>query len=172
MTKVKTSHFVISDLHLGHKGILKYCRQKFVDIKQHNTFIIECINSVVTSHDWLWILGDVAFTKTDLDYLRMLKTENLGLIGGNHDLYNAKLYSEYFKYIYGAATCFCPERKVSMILTHIPVHESELDGGRYQLNIHGHKHEWEIPDSRYINVCCEPMSYKPMKIDNLIQGHI
>jgi calcineurin-like phosphoesterase family protein len=46
------------------------------------------------------------------------------------------------------------------ILSHCPIHESEME--RYYKNIHGHVHEETIKDDRYINVCCEAINYTPV----------
>ena len=39
------AEFVISDLHMGHEGILKY-RTQFKDIEEHDRYIIDKWNSV------------------------------------------------------------------------------------------------------------------------------
>jgi calcineurin-like phosphoesterase family protein len=54
-----------------------------------------------------------------------------------------------------------------MILSHCPIHESEI--GRFAKNIHGHVHENTLEDSRYINVSCEAVDYTPVLFDELIQ---
>ncbi len=53
---VKT--FVISDLHLGHENILKFCERPYSSIEEHDAHIISSWNSVVSSDDNVYMLGD------------------------------------------------------------------------------------------------------------------
>ena len=42
-------------------------------------------------------------------------------------------------------------RHKEFVLTHAPVHPCQLEE-RYQANIHGHLHTYDVDDSRYYNV--------------------
>ena len=46
------------------------------------------------------------------------------------------------------------------ILSHCPIHESEIR--RFTKNIHGHVHENSLEDERYINVSCEVVNFSPV----------
>jgi len=165
--------YVISDLHLGHKGILKY-RTEFSNLEQMHSCIIENWNNVVTSQDKVYILGDVAWNKQALALLNSMNGEKV-LIKGNHDILPLKEYVKYFEdNIRGVM-----EYK-GCILTHVPVHECQLS--RFKLNIHGHMHDREVQtielvshnfigDSRYINVCCEQVNYTPILLENIINDN-
>lgn len=181
--------YVISDLHLGHKDILKY-RTQFATLDEMHDTIINNWNSVVNPQDKVYILGDVAWNKQSLTLLNSMNGKKV-LIKGNHDILPLKEYVKYFKKIEGA------KEYKGCILTHVPVHESQLE--RFTLNIHGHMHdrkitrfilhkdlhvgydanheaiyedtEIESPDTRYINVCCEQVNYKPFLLEGIINDN-
>lgn len=95
--------YFISDLHLGHQAIIKYCNRpflvdgapsnwksldnwkEFVDVERMNRTIIERWNATVKPHDTVWCLGDFCFGddlgKRVFHELRGIKH----LIVGNHD---------------------------------------------------------------------------------------
>lgn len=160
--------FVISDLHLGHEGILKY-RTQFKTIEEHDNFIIDNWNKVVTPQDKVYVLGDVCWKKKDLEKIKLLSGKKI-LIAGNHDILGAKNYLKVFKDIRGLW------KKGDYWLSHAPIHSREL---RDCKNIHGHLHnkkvalfvDWKTKeqynDNNYINVCCECVDYTPVEIKEL-----
>lgn len=170
--------YVISDLHLGHSNTIeKFVREdgsplrQFKDVEHMNDTIINNINSVVGEQDKLIILGDVVINKKWIPELSRIKCQNMTLVAGNHDVHY-DLLQPYFKKIAG-----CMEYKGS-ILTHIPVHTSQLS--RYKFNIHGHLHDavvmyWDSflrqrkQDKRYYNVSVEQLDYTPKPIDTILE---
>lgn len=164
--------FVISDLHFGHEGILKY-RTQFKTIEEHDNFIINNWNKVVTPQDKVYVLGDVCWKKKDLEKIKLLNGKKI-LIAGNHDILGAKNYLKVFKDIRGLW------KKGNYWLSHAPLHPDHL---RNRKNIHGHLHDLEIEerlyfdyvkdemvtskDTRYINVSCEQVNYTPVEIKEL-----
>lgn len=165
--------YLISDLHLGHKAILKY-RTQFATLDEMHDTIINNWNNVITPQDKVYILGDVAWNKQALVLLDSMNGKKV-LIKGNHDILPLKEYVKYFKNMEGA------KEYKGCILTHIPVHESQLE--RFKINIHGHLHDKciEFPtsiighkfadyvkDTRYINVCCEQVNYTPVLLEDII----
>ena len=80
------STYFIADLHFGHKNCLAYDNREFPSIEEHDAFLIERWNSVVSPTDDVWILGDISWypaTKT-LEIFRQLNGV-LHLCSGNHD---------------------------------------------------------------------------------------
>lgn len=136
-----------SDLHLGHKNILAYQpNRQYQSIENHNEEIVRELNALIKPNDTLWILGDVAFGKDNLNYVKEIKAKYKRLVLGNHDTYNVADYiSAGFSKVFGMV----PYKE--FILTHAPIHPQQLDT-RYEYNIHGHLHEVNLPDPRYINV--------------------
>ncbi len=165
--------FVISDLHFSHKGVLRFCpaERPFASVEEMNEALIDNWNSTVTKRDTVWVLGDVSFAKTweeTAGLLDQLKG-NKNLILGNHDLHvPISAWLTKFRKV-------APMRIVdNMILTHIPVHTSQLEF-RWTHNVHGHLHNKVVmddghlfkPDIRYINVSCEQTGLKPLAWEDM-----
>jgi len=145
--------FIISDLHLSHKNMA--IKRGFKDETEHDNFIIEQWNKVVSKKDTVWILGDITMEKATpyplLDKLNGYKK----VVLGNHD--QPQHVKELLKYV--NSVCGMIKYK-GFVLSHCPVHESELE--RYYKNIHGHVHENSLADDRYINVSCEVVNFSPV----------
>jgi calcineurin-like phosphoesterase family protein len=156
--------FFVGDHHFGHSNIIKFspCRGDFKTIDEHNAYLVEQHNSVVSYDDKVFFLGDVCFGKQNLDILAEMQG-NKYLIAGNHDTYVSKSYLQYFQKILGVVYYD------KFILTHMPVHESVFCG-RHSHNIHGHTHGRVISDKRYINVSIENLKeHKPIEISQIVE---
>lgn len=162
--------YVISDLHLGHKKILEFSGtlRGGTTPEEHDQWIIDQWNSVVTKHDLVYVLGDVAMNAEALKLVKQLKGTK-HLVRGNHDVESLQKYLEYFATVYGLHLY-----KGAFWMSHAPIHPQELRG---RLNLHGHSHQNSIldgngnPDPRYINACIE-MSYGvPQSLDDLFAKH-
>lgn len=155
--------FVISDLHFGHKNMALY--RGFNSVEEHDQHIIDNWNNLVTKKDTVWVLGDISMEKaTEYHKLGLLKGHKKVVLG-NHDMCKPSHNKEMLKYvnaICGAVT----NKSKGYILTHIPIHESELK--RFNKNIHGHVHKNTIEDNRYVNVSCEVVNYTPVLLDTLL----
>jgi len=145
--------FIISDLHFSHKNMA--IKRGFKDETEHDNFIIEQWNKVVLIKDTVWILGDITMGKSSpyslLDKLNGIKK----VVLGNHD--QPQHVKELMKYV--NSVCGMIKYK-GYILSHCPVHESEIE--RFGKNIHGHVHENSLNDERYINVSCEVVNFTPI----------
>ena len=123
------NRFIIADLHLGHEKVA--LARGFTSVEDHDECITDNWNSTVNKHSSVFVLGDIVFGQSNLSKLARLNgTKKLVL--GNHDKYPIRNYLPYFSQIYGSV------RFKECVLTHIPVHESQLT--RYKKNIHGHLH--------------------------------
>ena len=159
-TNPKSEHFVLSDLHLGHKGIIEFCRPWFKEkgIEAHDQYIIDKINETCSKNDYLWLLGDVAWNRNALMKLQAVNCK-MALIGGNHDTLPADTYLRVFEQVRGVA------QMGRVLFTHIPMHPEQM---RWDKNIHGHLHTYHVGDDRYINVSCEPLNFTPQTIESLL----
>lgn len=162
--------WIISDLHFGHKNILKFSGplRGGTTSEEHDEWLIAQINSTVKKGDLLYICGDVAFDEESLAKLKKVKGQKI-LVRGNHDILTPNKYLEYFSQIHGLISF-----KGTFWISHAPIHPQEL---RDRYNIHGHVHQNSILDEqgqvdpRYINVCVE-MSYGiPQSLDDLLEKH-
>lgn len=150
--------FLISDLHFGHKNMA--LKRGFKDEVEHDEHIIKMWNSVVTKRDIVYLLGDVTMEKSQ-PYEKLGRLRGvIRVVGGNHDKPgHTKKLLEYVESVSGMV-----EYK-GYILTHCPIHESEIDW--FRANIHGHVHEKSLPDERYINVSCEAVNYTPVEFSQI-----
>jgi calcineurin-like phosphoesterase family protein len=81
--------FFISDLHLQHENIIKYCNRPFNSVKEMNQTIINNWNNIVGEKDIIFILGDFCFRSSRTTWVYFLSKLNgiKYLIKGNHDRY-------------------------------------------------------------------------------------
>ena len=155
--------FVISDLHLGHKNIIKLCNRPFKTIKEMNNTIIKNWSKVVTDKDLVYVLGDFAYKGLQAEkYLDKLNG-NIILIRGNHDKY---IRHNKVKAVYDYKEIEIDG--VKYILFHYPLISWN---GQYKNSIHlyGHIHssgsDWEFPKlPNAYSVCCEFCDYTPIEI--------
>jgi len=53
--------YFTSDLHLGHKNIIKLCHRPFASLKEMDETLVSNWNQVVTNGDTVYIIGDLMF---------------------------------------------------------------------------------------------------------------
>lgn len=163
MSKVR----FISDLHLGHEnragtGIVTQSgdlRGGVKTIEEHDQWIVDQWNSVVSKHDVVILLGDICFDKKKLPLFKKMKGSK-HLLLGNHDKFSSNQYLQYFDKIIGFQ-----KYKGMAWLSHAPIHVQSLRG---KFNIHGHVHQNIVKDHRYVSVCVEAVSGKPISWDDLL----
>ena len=160
--------FFIADLHLSHTNMA--LKRGFPTVEEHDEYIIEKWNSVVSKRDVTYILGDVTMEKSApyplLDRLNGIKH----VVLGNHDRrQDVKKLLEHVESVAGMI------QYKGIMLTHCPIHPMELDY-RFKYNIHGHIHDKQVmeidrggflKDERYICVSCEQIDYTPKKLEEL-----
>jgi calcineurin-like phosphoesterase family protein len=172
--------FFTSDTHFGHKKILTFeTPRPFKTIEEHDEALITNWNSVVTNEDTVYHLGDFALEdgKERLkETIARLNFARLIIIFGNHD--NSVKFPIMFPEIkyFGAFEL----RKHNMILTHIPVHPSQMSSGRFTMNLHGHLHHDVVhwiddgqdtyaKDDRYYNVGVDHHNYTPVNLEEILK---
>lgn len=78
--------FFTSDLHLGHKNIIKYSNRPFSSIDEMDSTIINNYNSVVKQGDTVYDLGDFSFRNPKY-YLDRFVVQPIRIKGSHdHDL--------------------------------------------------------------------------------------
>jgi len=75
--------YFTSDMHLGHKNIIKYSDRPFKSVEEMDTEIINRFNSVVKSDDTVYDLGDLCLSNFNVYKYRFNGT--LIRIKGSHD---------------------------------------------------------------------------------------
>lgn len=169
--------FFVSDTHFGHANILNFKRQdgtpvrpEFSSVQDMDETMIQNWNSVVKPQDRVYHLGDVCFTDKVLHSVMPRLNGSKTLILGNHDRLDAKIYRMYFSSI--NSTRYLeefPGKKTRLILSHYPLHEFEFQFRENSVNVHGHIHEKDIGDPRYINMSVERIGYKPVSLEEVYE---
>ena len=160
--------FLISDLHLDHKNIIKYTNRPFRDVTEMNETILRNWNNVVKDEDTVYFLGDMAFGKGSREasyWLGKLKG-NIIFIEGNHE------ETGRVKALTSAEDVFLNFKGKKFLLTHDPAIKPKNWNGWI---IHGHKHNnhlEEFPlvngENKTINLSIELIDYKPVEIGHII----
>ena len=163
--------FLCSDHHLEHANILTFLNsdgtklRDFAHIDEMNEHIIKQHNSVVSSKDKVYFLGDVVMNKKGFHLLSRMNGEKV-LIKGNHDIHKLDYYTQFFKDIRGC------HQFDGMFLSHVPIHPESLS--RWKVNVHGHLHANRVknpygqPDERYQNVSMEQLDdYTPISLEQM-----
>lgn len=153
--------YLLSDPHFGHTSMAQ--KRGFNSVEEHDNYIIDNWNSVVTKRDKVYLLGDITMEKSNYEILRRLRGD-ITVVLGNHDKPNhVRQLLLYVSHVAGAI------KYKDTILTHIPIHPIEID--RFRLNIHGHTHEKNVDHPKYVNVSCEVLDYTPIKFTDIIKSH-
>jgi calcineurin-like phosphoesterase family protein len=190
------THFIASDIHFGHKNILKYCSGSRGDgqifdslsddevrtaVDAMNEKIIARWNSLVGTEDHTFILGDLVMGKMEhaiglITRLNGFKT----VIIGNHDRTLIKLPEmktresrEEIK-IVGLRDylCFSPSKGTGVVMSHFPM--SSWDGyGTGSIHFHGHLHGSPVQvidakNKRIMDVGIDNNDLCPFRLDDCI----
>lgn len=164
--------WVISDTHFSHVNILKFLDKDgkkfrgdlFASIEQMNETMVRNWNATIHPEDIVYHLGDVYFGSQEAaDTLLSRLMGRKRLILGNYDKGKDTVLAKHFEKIL-VSRIF---KEYDALLTHFPVHPSNLAPGKYGRNIHGHIHQNDSPDPRYINVSVEKIYYTPVDLAKL-----
>lgn len=137
-----TKTFITSDIHFGHKNILKFCpkTRPYSSIDEMDEAIISQWNKIVPPDGLVYILGDVSYREpshTARIFDRM-NGEKI-LITGNHD-YKAlkhKVFRDCFKELHQYLEITVNKHKV--VLFHYPIAEWNAMH-RGSVHLFGHLH--------------------------------
>lgn len=148
--------FFTSDIHLGHKNIIKYCNRPYNDLDEMHEDMIERWNAVVKPDSIVFILGDVAFhmSKTKIKELLNRLNGKKYLIMGNHDRLES-LPLECFEHISMMDQIVIKSTSIdgegeytTCILSHYPLLRwAGITRG--VISLHGHEHG-NIPNKDYM----------------------
>lgn len=160
--------YVISDLHLGHENIIRYCERPFDDVEQMNQTIIENWNERVSDDDQVLFLGDLSHNSEGMTpdaWLQHLNGDIL-FVRGNHDSgvsQNAPVnVVENCAITHGRYRFYCQHRPP----------ENTLSGWTLHGHVHNNEplvHPFIHPSRQTVNVSCELLDYKPILLDTLVR---
>nr|QNO49471.1 hypothetical protein OCBBGKCP_00028 [Methanosarcinales archaeon ANME-2c ERB4] len=158
--------YLISDLHLDHKNIMRYCDRPFSSVEEMNRTIIDNWNEVVAEDDFVYLIGDLAFgrRRSKMRYWLKKLNGNVILILGNHD-------KGYLDSIVHADKCVLFYKGKKFLL----IHDPKMVNSGEDWVIHGHEHN-NKPEkypfmngkNRTVNVSVELINYTPISLDFLV----
>lgn len=162
--------FFASDLHLGHKNITRF-REGFNSAEEHHEIILDNLLSTISKRDTIILLGDVAFTNDHCLALLMglRHVSKIMWVPGNHDVSVSTILTlaEHLEYAPGKLHLPAFTSYKGWWLSHCPIHPDEIRNRKG--NIHGHTHNYNIDDKRYINVSMEQLpNWSPISFEDLI----
>jgi calcineurin-like phosphoesterase family protein len=160
--------WIWSDIHFGHKNIIKYSGRPFPNVDLMNKCLIGNYLSVVEETDIVFWLGDITFGNVDgiNQILNELPGHKIHIIG-NHDMNSkGKLNNLRFDEQYSCLVVdvIDVDMEYQLLLTHYPL-DIVPDGC---VNIHGHIHQHNLMPYN-INVSVEQTNYTPKHMKYVIK---
>ncbi len=155
----KSDIFFISDLHLDHRNIIKYCARPFASVREMNKVLVSNWNGTVSEESEVYLLGDLTTYTSRINHWMRQLNGKITYVRGNHDKFGKeKVELKYEGYRF------------------LLVHDPEKYVGKYRgWIIHGHKHNNDLfrypfvnPETKTINVSVETIGYRPISISELI----
>jgi len=135
--------FITSDLHFGHKNIMKFCpktRGHYTDTDVMREDMIRIWNDNVGPDDLTYILGDVAFLPAAeaVKIMRRLNGRNI-LVEGNHDrkMLNDPVFRSCFEEVH--KYLWITYEGTQVIMFHFPILEWD-QMHRGAVHFYGHVH--------------------------------
>ncbi len=153
--------YFISDCHFGHKNIIKYLNRPFKSPEDMDESMINSWNSVVTSSDRVFLVGDAFLCKEDraAEILERLNGYKV-LIAGNHDRSKKTMlgmgFNEYHRelpYSFGDIG--------KALMKHYPLPDRVIKERGYDFLIHGHLHNPPHTQGLKINVAADIINFVP-----------
>lgn len=170
---MSTRTYLIADTHWGHKGVCQFTHgdtgvkiRPWDDPDVMNEEMSQLWNETVRPTDKVYVLGDWAINRRFASYGTHLHGDKV-LIMGNHDIFKKSDYGDVFRDFRAYHVM------KGVILSHIPVHPSQLR--RFSLNICGHLHTNTVRlpndevDPQYICVSAEQIGFKPILLDEVFE---
>jgi calcineurin-like phosphoesterase family protein len=158
--------YLISDLHLGHENIIRYCSRPFVypDAAEMDRVLIQNWNCTIAPGDLVCYLGDLRFGKQAppaVNYREQLNGDITNISGNHDDKQQDAIPSKILEY-----------GNYTFLLVHDPADAPCTFDGWV---IHGHHHNNDLRhypfvnfEKRRINVSVEVLGYTPVGIMELV----
>ncbi|MGA2105284.1 2'-5' RNA ligase family protein [Methanoregula sp.] len=159
--------FLISDLHLGHVNIIRYCSRPFVpsDVAEMDSILIANWNYSVSDENYVYFLGDLRYgreARLASEYCELLNGK-ITFVSGNHDgTIKSAIPFIYLTY-----------EEQEFLLLHDPTDAPASFSGWI---IHGHHHNNDLrafpfidPNAKRINVSAEVIGYSPVSLKEICQ---
>lgn len=172
--------YFISDMHLNHRNIIRYCNRPFDSIEEMNKTLIDNWNATVTDDDIVYNLGDLTLGNPPVvtSIMKQLHGKTR-LIYGNHDYWmKSKKARDYFLSIdrEKVLTFKYNGKELRLLLTHFPRKLEEVDAdfiiyGHIHNNEHDPYWEYQRTHPRVLNACVDVNDFKPVTLEQLIENN-
>lgn len=158
--------FLIGDLHLGHRNIIKYCNRPFKDVEDMTEQLVKNWNSVVGNNDIVYVDGDYALCgKQKIIEITERLNGRKRLILGNHDDASISTYREAgFEFVYNHPIVLDD----FFIVSHIPL--VGISENAPFANIFAHVHDdpaYKDCSCRSFCVSAERINYTPIEFETI-----
>lgn len=171
-------NYYISDMHLGHRNVLRFDDRPFENVEEMDGALITNWNAKVTKDDDVWILGDFSYC-SDREasfYLKQLKGRK-HLIIGNHDkiLLESQSALDYLESV--ERLQHIKDRNYNVIMCHFPLATwNGISRGSYHIYGHIHNDRNEVFEfmkkrKQALNAGCMINNYEPVTLEELIENN-
>jgi calcineurin-like phosphoesterase family protein len=175
-----------SDLHFGHRNVLRFCNRPWEDEKQMGIGLIKNWNDTVGEDDIVFVLGDTFwFNDSHIikKVLSQLKGKDIYILPGNHDDFESyhRVVDPRIHLCQDIVCCWVTEpgkKKQEIWLQHYPMMTwPHRENGAIQLfgHIHSSPDRYEGVDQdlplhwNQFDVGCDYWGYKPVSLDKILQ---
>lgn len=157
--------YLIGDLHLFHRNIIKYCDRPFEDVPKMNAQLVANWNKAVRADDKVIVVGDFALAgKEQIISVGNQLNGRKTLILGNHDGASLKTYFEAGFEIVSPYPIVLEE---FFIISHYP---QFVENQGLFANIYAHVHnmaEYKDYTARTFCVSAERINYTPIDFEEI-----
>ena len=178
--------FFTSDLHFGHRNVIKFCNRPWQHEKEMNSGLIDNWNSVVGNNDIVFVLGDTFWFNDSQSIKRVISKLNgkdIYVLPGNHDDFSSWYRIDDPRIHLCSDTVvlwlkFEGRKKIFEIwMNHYPLMTwPHREGGSIQLFGHIHSQEGkydgvdqDLPlHKNQIDVGCDRWGWKPISIEDIM----
>ena len=148
-----------SDIHFGHKNILKFCKRPFATVEEMDETLIRRWQETVEPGDAVYVVGDFSFyraPKTN-DILKQLPGQKF-LIKGNHD--HSKALKKTLGWTWVRDYYELKVEGQLIVLCHYAF-EVWRDSHKGSWHLHGHSHGTIKPRGLRMDVGVDHIGYEP-----------
>lgn len=178
-----------SDTHFGHARIVELSNRPFRDVGEMNEALVDNWNSVVSSNDTVYHLGDAVMGnfEENIKIVGRLKGVKI-LVPGNHDRVSsvesssrrARFYPQYLKFFDDIEREYVEYDfdGVNFAICHYPYYGDSQDIDRHKNMrpvdnglplIHGHVHEKWRTNGRMFNVGVDVNDFRPVSVSTVVE---
>lgn len=153
--------YIISDLHLEHYNIIRYCNRPFRSSEEMDAVLVENWNNTVKEDDVVIFLGDLTINRSGFkQHLRSLSGIKR-LVKGNHDRFPEdsippRMFTETID-------------GIEILFIHNP---NDVPDDYTGWVVHGHVHNkapfFDAAHKRF-NVSVEAIDYTPVKLSTIVE---